>query len=83
MATDRGPARRDSYFGYDQVKAAAAVQAALARGSINILSLSENAEGLTPLATPPLTEAQILGITSCKWLQNKPAPVALAGVDSR
>ena len=53
------------------------------KGRIEILSLSENAVGLTPLATPPLSEVQILGITSCEWLQNKPAAVALAGADGR
>ena len=53
------------------------------KGRIEILSLSENAEGLTSLATPPLSEAQILRITSCKWLQNKPTAVALAGTNGR
>jgi hypothetical protein len=49
------------------------------KGRIEILSVAENAEELKPLATPPLTEAQISGITSCEWLHNKPAPGPLSG----
>lgn len=40
------------------------------KGRIEILSLSENAAGTTPLATPPLTEQQINAMTTCVPLRN-------------
>jgi hypothetical protein len=41
------------------------------RRRIELVSLSDNAERITSLSTAPLTVAQISGIRSCTWLQNK------------